>query len=72
AESKIQTNPSTHDRGFSFAVRSVSYSDGAPSTPSVAGGSRSGFRPTGVVEGAMGLPVGLHTRQAANLVPISS
>ncbi len=34
----------------------------APSTrvPALAGGSRSGFRPTGVVEGATGLPVGLH------------
>ena len=33
-----------------------------PSTraPALAGGSRSGFRPTGVVEGATGLPVGLH------------
>src|SRR3990167_7330455 len=33
-----------------------------PSTPApaFAGGSRSGFRPTGVVEGATGLPVGLH------------
>ena len=33
-----------------------------PSTraPALAGGSRSGFRPTGVVEGVTGLPVGLH------------
>ena len=33
-----------------------------PSTqaPALAGGSRSGFRPTGVVEGATGLPAGLH------------
>ena len=35
---------------------------GDPSTcaPALAGGSRSGFRPTGTVEGATGLPVGLH------------
>ena len=35
-----------------------------PSTraPALAGGSRSGFRPTGVAEGATGLPVGLHFR----------
>jgi uncharacterized membrane protein len=34
----------------------------APSTgaPALAGASRSGLRPTGVVEGATGLPVGLH------------
>ena len=33
-----------------------------PSTraPAKTGGTRSGFRPTGVVEGATGLPVGLH------------
>jgi len=33
-----------------------------PSTraPALAGGSRSGFRPTGALEGATGLPVGLH------------
>ena len=33
-----------------------------PSTraPALAGGSCSGFRPTGVLEGATGLPVGLH------------
>jgi len=30
------------------------------SPPALAGGARSGFRPTGVVEGAKGLPVGLH------------
>lgn len=37
-------------------------SPGGPSTcaPAKAGGSRSGFRPTGTVEGATGLPVGLH------------
>ncbi|MBI2368319.1 MAG: type II toxin-antitoxin system HicA family toxin [Deltaproteobacteria bacterium] len=35
-----------------------------PSTraPALAGGSRSGFRPKGVVEGATGLPVGLHNK----------
>jgi len=35
-----------------------------PSTqaPALAGGSGSGFRPTGVVEGATGLPVGLHKK----------
>jgi len=34
-----------------------------PSTPAwaLAGGARSGFRPTGVVKGATGLPVGLHS-----------
>jgi len=39
-----------------------SYAVTDPSTqaPALAGGSRSGFRPTGVVEGATGLPVGLH------------
>jgi hypothetical protein len=33
-----------------------------PSTraPALAGGSCSGFRPTGVLESATGLPVGLH------------
>jgi len=35
-----------------------------PSTraPALAGGSCSGFRPTGVLEGATGLPVGLHNK----------
>ena len=35
-----------------------------PSTraPNLAGGSCSGFRPTGVLEGSTGLPVGLHKR----------
>ncbi|HXK27896.1 MAG TPA: alpha/beta fold hydrolase [Candidatus Binatia bacterium] len=42
-----------------------------PSTPApaFAGGSRSGFRPTGVVEGATGLPVGLHpSTESSSLV----
>ncbi len=36
-----------------------------PSTPApaLAGGSRSGFRPTGVPQGATGLPVGLHAKR---------
>ena len=36
-----------------------------PSTraPALSGGSRSGFRPTGLVDGATGLPVGLHRPQ---------
>ncbi|MBM2805261.1 MAG: hypothetical protein HW419_3154, partial [Deltaproteobacteria bacterium] len=34
--------------------------DPSTRTPALAGGSRSGFRPTGVVEGPTGLPVGLH------------
>jgi hypothetical protein len=33
------------------------------SSPGVGRGSRSGFRPAGVVEGATGLPVGLHLIQ---------
>ena len=38
-----------------------------PSTraPALGGGSCSGFRPTGVLEGATGLPVGLHNRKIA-------
>jgi len=37
-----------------------------PSTraPALAGGSRSGFRPMGVLDGATGLPVGLHLRNS--------
>src|SRR3990172_9519212 len=35
-------------------------SDPSTGSPALAGGSRSGFRPTGVVEGPTGLPVGLH------------
>lgn len=34
-------------------------------TPGLARGFRSGFRPTGVVEGGTGLPVGLHLRHRA-------
>jgi len=36
--------------------------DPSTRTPALAGGSCSGFRPTGVVEGSTGLPVGLHKR----------
>ena len=35
--------------------------DPSASAPAFAGGSRSGFRPTGRVKGAMDLPVGLHS-----------
>jgi len=35
-------------------------SDPSTRAPALAGDSRSGFRPTGVVEGVTGLPVGLH------------
>jgi hypothetical protein len=43
-----------------------------PSTraPASAGGSRSGFRPTGVLEGATGLPVGLHVSNA-KMIPLA-
>ena len=39
-----------------------------PSTrdPALAGGSRSGFHPTGVLEGATGLPVGLYKADASS------
>jgi len=39
--------------------------------PGLAGGSRSGFRPTGVLEGATGLLVGLHKKvpSVARLYP---
>ncbi len=36
-----------------------------PSTRTPSGDSCSGFRPTGVLEGATGAPVGLHTKTAA-------
>ena len=36
------------------------YRDPSTRAPALAGGSCSGFRPTGVVEGATGLPVGIH------------
>jgi hypothetical protein len=44
-----------------------------PSTraPALAGASRSGFRPTGVVEGATGLPVGIQTDPSAAARPVS-
>jgi len=38
----------------------VIFLDPSTRAPALAGGSRSGFRLTGVVEGATGLPVGLH------------
>ena len=41
-----------------------------PSTrsPALAGGSCSGFRPTGVLEGATGLPVELHQRRSPHRI----
>jgi hypothetical protein len=44
-----------------------------PSTraPASAGGSGSGFRPTGVLEGATGLPVGLHP-SSAKVIPLAT
>ena len=36
------------------------FADPSTRAPALAGGSCSGFRPTGVLEGATGLPVGLH------------
>ena len=53
----------------------VVYDRDDPSTrvPALAGDSRSGFRPTGVVEGATGLPVGLHgNRPIETLVYIAA
>ena len=43
-----------------------------PSTraPALAGDSCSGFRPTGGLEGATGLPVGLHIRLAVVCAPL--
>ena len=41
-------------KGFMFTF------DPSTRASALAGGSRSGFRPTGAVEGATGLPVGLH------------
>src|SRR3990170_2081214 len=39
-------------------------SDPSARAPALAGGSCSGFRPTGLLEGATGLPVGLHKSSA--------
>ena len=39
-----------------------------PSTHALAVGFRSGFRPTGVVEGGTGLPAGLHLRSLARAI----
>ena len=43
-------------------------SDPSTRAPALAGGSYSGFRPTGVLEGATGLPVGLHREPRNRLV----
>jgi len=47
--------------------------DPSTRTPALAGGSCSGFRPTGVVRGAAGLPVGLHknSRVGGHLIEIA-
>src|SRR3990172_12740853 len=42
--------------------------DTSTRAPALAGGSRSGFRPTGVVESATGLPVGLHGRGESAMI----
>ena len=46
-------------------VRCAQPADPSTRAPALAGGSRSGFRPPGVLEGAAGSPVGLHTKMAA-------
>ena len=43
-----------------IAARCPQPADPSTRAPAMAGGSRSGLRPTGVLEGAPGLPVGLH------------
>jgi long-chain acyl-CoA synthetase len=47
---------------------SVTSPDPSTRAPALAEGSGSGFRPTGVLEGATGLPVGLHKSAAARSV----
>jgi gluconate 2-dehydrogenase gamma chain len=44
-----------------IAARIFPATDPSTQAPALAGGSCSGFRPQGVLEGATGLPVGLHT-----------
>ena len=46
--------------------------DPSTRTPGQGGGSRSGFRPTGVPEGAPGLPVGIHKIEADRRQPAAS
>jgi len=46
------------------------YRDPSTRAPALAGGSCSGFRPTGVLEGATGLPVGLHFESASVILSI--
>ncbi len=46
-------------------ARCVQAADSSIRAPASACGSRSGFLPTGVLEGASGSPVGLHTKIAA-------
>ena len=45
---------------FVFGASAATQPDPSTRSPALGEGSRSGFRPTGVVEGATGLPVGLH------------
>jgi len=67
----IQTDNFSRDDIYTLfvATRVINFLKGLPlfrgadpstRAPALAGGSRSGFRPTGVLEGATGLPVGLH------------
>ena len=49
----------TNRRGLAGLAEPQAH-DPSTQAPALAGGSRSGFLPTGVVEGATGLPVGLH------------
>ncbi|MDZ4344242.1 MAG: hypothetical protein U1E51_17620, partial [Candidatus Binatia bacterium] len=44
---------------FRLDIKVLNY-DPSTRAPALAGGYCSGFRPTGVLEGATGLPVGLH------------
>jgi hypothetical protein len=55
-----------HLPGANYSKKRM-YIDPSTRAPALAGSSRSGFRPTGVVEGATGLPVGLHFKVNANL-----
>ena len=45
-------------------------SDPSTGAPALAGGSRSGFRPTGVLEGATGLPVGLDGKKIQKVTDV--
>ena len=50
----------SNDLGHRPIISRTGFVNPSTRAPALAGGSGSGFRPTGVVEGATGLPVGLH------------